>query len=405
MGYTREVIKGVSWTGFLRFITKAVGFLEAIILARILVPAQFGTYGIALLALGLLETLTETGVNIVLIQEKEIEPYISSAWFVSIGRGIIVSLILFLSSPLIATFFHSSSSQLLLQLISIAPFLRGFINPAVVKFQKELWFVKNFWYQLVILVVDTITSITVTYLTKQPIGIVIGLLVGVCIELLLSFLVVSPRPKFEFEKAYISKIFHRGKWITLSGIFDYLFFNSDNIAVGRMLGAGALGIYQLAYSLAVVPLTEIGSVFVFVTLPVFARLSRDNKRLQKAYAKTILGIFCLGIPYVFIIILFPHLFVLLLGQKWSAMMRVLPVLAVLGLVKSVSTSSSALFVGKEKQNYTMVVTLVTIAGMLLTIVPFIHMFGIVGAGFAALTGAVAAVPVIIFYTLKLFRSD
>src|SRR5579872_3516158 len=176
MGYKKDVIKGVSWTGMLSFCTKAVGFLETIILARILAPSQFGAYGIALLALGLLETLTETGVNIVLVQEKETDTYISSAWLVSIGRGLIITLALFFASPLIAEFFHSSESLFLLQLISLVPFLRGFINPAVVKFQKELQFSKNFWYQTVILFVDTAVSIIVTYLTKQPIGIVIGLL-------------------------------------------------------------------------------------------------------------------------------------------------------------------------------------------------------------------------------------
>lgn len=403
MGYTKDVIKGVSWAGTLSFLTKAVGFLETVILARILVPSQFGAYGISLLTLGLLETLTETGVNIVLIQEKETKPYISSAWLVSIGRGLVIALFLYFLSPIISNFFHSPQSLTLLQLISLAPFLRGFINPAVVTFQKDLQFRKYFWYQAIILLVDTATSITITYITKQPIGIVIGLLAGVIVELGLSFFVISPRPTFTFRKEYVSKIFHRGKWVTMSAIFDYLFTNSDNIAVGRLLGAGSLGIYQLAYSLAVVPLTELSTVFIFVTLPVLTRLSQDTKRLKRAYFKIVLSIFFIGIPYVLLVFFVPQIFVFVLGQKWSAITSILPILVTLGMVKAISNSSSSLFVGRKKQNYTMIVTLVTIVGMLATIIPFIHMFGIVGAGLAALFGACVALPLIVYYIYIILR--
>lgn len=403
MGYTRDVIKGVSWAGSLSFLTKAVGFLETIILARILVPSQFGAYGIALLALGLLETLTETGVNIVLVQEKEIESYISSAWLVSIGRGLIITLLLYFSSPLIASFFHSPQSLFLLQLISLVPFLRGFINPSVVTFQKELQFKKYFWYQAIILFVDTAFSITVTYITKQPLGIVIGLLAGVFMELGLSFLVVSPRPTFSFKKSYVSKIFHRGKWITASAIFDYLFFNSDNIAVGRLLGAGSLGIYQMAYSLAVMPLVEVGNVFNFVTFPVFAKLSHDANRLKNAFIKTTLTVIALSAPIVLIFVFIPQIFVFILGEKWHAITTVLPILSILGLVRALTGSTSALFLSEIKQNYATTITIVTIIGMLATLVFFIQKYGIFGAGLSALTGAVLALPFIAYYSYKIFR--
>ncbi|HSX09759.1 MAG TPA: oligosaccharide flippase family protein [Candidatus Saccharimonadales bacterium] len=404
MGYTKDVIKGVSWAGALSFLTKAVGFLETLILARILAPAQFGAYGIALLALGLLETLTETGVNIVLVQEKETAPHISSAWIVSIGRGLVITLLLYLTSPFIASFFHSPTSLLLLQLISIVPFLRGFINPAVVTFQKELKFRKYFWYQAVILFVDTAVSIIVTLITRQPIGIVIGLLSGVAVELAFSFLFASPRPTFSFQKEYVSKIFHRGKWITLSAIFNYLFFNADNIAVGRLLGAGALGVYQLGYSLAVMPLIQISVVFGFVTFPIFTKLAHDRYRLKNAFLRTIVSVFILSIPFVILFVIFPEFFVFILGEKWKNIIIILPILSLLGIIKSLTnTVTASLFLSEVKQNYSTTVTVVTIVGMLATLIPFIHMYGIFGAALSALTGAVIAIPFIVYYTVKIFR--
>lgn len=401
MGYKKDVIKGISWIGLLKFSTKAVGFLEAVILARILSPDQFGAYGVALLALGLLETLTETGVNIVLIQEQNVDTYVSSAWIVSMIRGTLIMILLFLVSPLISQFFHSPQSLILLNLICLVPFLRGFINPAVVKFQKDLLFGKDFWYRFVILIIDTVVSVTVTYITKQPIGIVIGLLAGVLVELLLSFFIVSPRPGFQFKKAYVSKIFHRGKWITASGVFDYLFFNTDNIAVGRLMGASSLGIYQLAYSLSVVPMTELSNVFVHVTFPVFTRISNDVVRLKKGFYQTLGVIFLLMLPLFILLTFLPHIFVLLLGTKWSALEPILPILGLLGVLKSLTGTSSVLFLSEKKQNYTTVTTLVNIVGMVIVIVPFVIHLGLRGAAFSGLFGTLLSVPVIFYYINKI----
>ena len=147
MGYFKDVIKGISWMGAFRVTTRLFSFVRIAILARILTPRQFGVYGIAALVLSFLEVLTETGVNTVLIQErKEIDKYISTAWFVSILRGVFLSSIVFVSAPIVASVFNSPDSLLIIRLISLVAFIRGFINPAVVKFQKDLKFNKKFLF-------------------------------------------------------------------------------------------------------------------------------------------------------------------------------------------------------------------------------------------------------------------
>ncbi|HVA96935.1 MAG TPA: oligosaccharide flippase family protein [Candidatus Acidoferrales bacterium] len=404
MSHTKDVIKGISLIGFLRFSTKGIGFLETIILARILAPSQFGAYGIALLTLGLLEVITETGVNIVLVQEKEIEDFISSAWIVSIARGIVITFALYFSSPFIAGFFHSPQALILLQFMSIVPLLRGFINPAVVKLQKNLQFGKDFSYRFTVLVVDTVTSVIVTYLTKNPIGIVVGLLSGVIVEVILSFAVISPRPWLSFKKEYIKKIFHGGKWITFGGIFDYLFENADNIVVGRLLGASSLGIYQLAYSLAVMPLTEVGKVFQYVGMPILVKISDDMFHLRNEFSKSIFISLTLTIPFVLIIILFPGLFVWLLGNKWSGIEIVLPFLAGVGLLRALTGTSSALFYSMKKQKIPMITTFITSLGLVLLIIPLVSLYGIVGAAIAALISSVIALPFTGIFVWKELRT-
>jgi lipopolysaccharide exporter len=403
MEYKKEAVKGVSWIGFLRITTKIFGFVEAIILARILVPEQFGAYGVALLALGILEVFTESGVNIILVQEKDTDRFINSAWIISIMRGIVIMFILLMSAPFIAMFFNSSESLILLYLISLVPLVRGFINPAVVKLQKDLLFRKDFIFRLTVLLIDTLITVAVTYVTKSPIGIVIGLLIGVVTELILSFLIVSPRPKLVWQRSYLNNIFHRGKWVTASSIFDYLFYNADNIAVGKILGAGALGVYQLGYSLAVIPLSEVGKVFVHVTVPIFMRISADGPKLKKAFFNTIMSIMLITLPFALLFAFIPQFFLLLLGDKWFELSYILPILGVVGFVKAVSLAANALFLSMKKQEYTTIITFVNILGLVISIVPMISAYGMFGAGISALIGSAVAIPFIIYFTHRSFK--
>ena len=95
MGYTKTAIKGFSWMGAFRGVTRVFSLLRTAILARILMPSQFGAFGIATLILSFLEIFTETGINLFLIQEgSDLEEYVDTAWMISAVRGIFISAIL-----------------------------------------------------------------------------------------------------------------------------------------------------------------------------------------------------------------------------------------------------------------------------------------------------------------------
>lgn len=407
MGYTKQAIKGVSWIGLLRATTRVVSFAKIAVLARILTPAQFGAYGIAALMLSFLEILTETGVNVVLIQEKDkIDKYIPAAFAVSIIRGIIIFAFILIIAPLVAAFFQTPESLPLLQLISIVPLLRGFINPAVIKFQKDLQFQKEFWYRFLVFAVDAIMAMIFAYLTKNPASIVFGLIAGVVFEVLLSFVIVKPLPHFGFETSYFTKILHRGKWVTLSGIFHYLFQNGDNIVVGKLLGSSSLGLYQLGYSLAILPVSEVADVVSRVTFPVYTKIAGDKERLKKAFFKTTTVVTLLTVPFGFLLFLFPEQIVgLVFGSKWIGIVPTLRILAIFGMVRAIAGSSSALFLSIGKQEYVTAVTLASIVGLSLSIIPLVLQFGLIGAALAALIGTFTALPLFVYFVFKIFRSS
>ncbi|MDP2585885.1 MAG: lipopolysaccharide biosynthesis protein [Candidatus Levybacteria bacterium] len=405
MGYTKEAIIGVSWLGAFRLFTRALSFLRTIIVARILSPAQFGVYGIAALVLSLVEILTETGINVFLIQNKDnIGKYVSTAWIVSIIRGALISSLIFSSSFFVAGFFKSPDALALLMLVSVVPLIRGFINPSVAKFQKDLQFHKEFYYRSGIFLVETIVAILLIIVMKNPIALIYSLIAGAIFEVTISLLFIKPVPIIEFSKKIFKEIISRGKWITGAGIFSYLFQNADNAVVGKTLGTGALGIYDMAYSISTLPLNEISDIVARVTFPVYVRMSDDKRRLRRAYIRTILLTVGLVSPILLLLLLFPEQLILLfLGEKWIQAADVLRVLAIFAMFSILGSPSGAVFYAVKKQKYLTVISFVSFVVMIVSIFPLINQFGLVGAGIAAILGSLAALPFMIFYLIKVLR--
>jgi len=403
MGYTREAIKGVSWVGAVRFVIRALAFIKTIIIARILTPSQYGLFGIAILILVLVEILTETGINVFLVQKKgDIDKYINTSWIVSITRGTLIAAVIVFSSPLISAFFKAPGSLNLLLLVAVVAFFRGFINPSIVKFQKELMFRKEFFYRGSAFFVETIFSVILVFITKAPEALIWGMIIGVLFEIVLSFMVVKPRPSFAFEFPIFKEVVGFGKWITGATIFNYFYQHGDDMAVGRMLGASSLGTYDMAYRISLLPISDVADVITKVTFPVYVKISNDYKRLRRAFLKTLGVVAILVLPVSFIFFFFPReLITLTLGEKWIQAADVLKVLAIFAFIRAISVFSSSIFLSLRKQNIVTLISFIGMMGLLVTIVPFIIMWGIVGAALSALFGTALTIPVIFYFLHKI----
>ena len=405
MGYFKDTLKGLSWMTALRGFTRGLAVLKIAILARILSPAQFGNYAIALLVLGLLEILTETGINVFLIQEKDdTVSYLDSAWVVSIIRGILITLIILGTAPLVVYFFNTPQVLHLLYLVAGVAFIRGFINPMEVTYQKKLKFKNEFLFQAFLYLVDAGAAVAIGVVTHSESAMIISMILAACSEVVLSFILFKDRPKIAFEREKFLKVIHSGKWITGAGIFSYIFQNIDNVTVGKLLGTTSLGFYQQAYSISTLPVSEVGQIFNKVTFPVFVGISEDGERLKKAFFKTLGVIVALVIPFAVIILFFSRPIILIvLGEKWLAIEPVLKILAVFGVLKSILNFSYSLFLSLKLQKYVMYSELTGILGMGIAIYPMTLMYGIVGAGISTIIAFVCSLPVVIFGLFKIWH--
>lgn len=405
MGYKLQAFKGISWIGILRISTRAITFVRLAILARILTPAQFGVFGVATLVLSFLEVLTETGINVFLIQKKEDSSnYINSAWIVSIIRGCIIALALVVFAPFIANFFNSHESKNLIILIAIVPFVRGFINPSIVNIQKDIQFHKEFYLRATLFGVDAGVAIFAALITKSAESFAYGLIVSAILEVVLSFVFFKPLPKLSLEVDKVRHIISRGWWITITGIFSYTADNGDNIAVGRIMGTSSLGIYQAAYKLSTIPISEITETVNKVTFPVYSKFSDDRERLLSAFYKvTASSAFIALLLGVFIFIFAESLVRLVLGPNWLAAIPVVKVLSLYGILRTTFGNFSALFLAREKQNYVAAMTFVRVIALVLAIVPLLSVYGMVGAGYAMLISIFAEIPFILYFFRRIKR--
>lgn len=405
MGYKKEVIKGVSWISLLRFSTRALTFVRLAILGRLLTPAQFGFFGIASLVLSLLELMTETGINVFLIQNKShIKEYINSAWAVSISRGIILGLAILIAAPYIAYFFNAPQSYYTIALIAVVPFIRGFINPAIITYQKELLFDKEFKLRSILFAIDVFISIVVGFLTKRAESFVWGQIASACAEVTLSYWLLSLHPKFEFELHKIKHIIQKGWWVTLTVTFAYFADNGDNITVGKLLGSSFLGIYQVAYKFSTLPISEITEVINQVIFPVYSKFSHEKERLWKAFIKITFASSLSAIVLGGLIFIFARpIITVFMGNQWTAAIPAIQVLAIYGIVRTIFGCFSSLFLSVGRQDYVAQMTFCRFVGLAIFVIPFVAHFGMVGAGYAMLISVFIEIPPLLFFTYKIFK--
>lgn len=405
MGYTKDTIKGVSWLGAFRIASRFISLGRTAIVARLITPAQFGVFGIVGIVLSITEILTETGINIFLVQKKgNIDSYISTAWIVSILRGVLITGLIIATAPLLETFFEIDNLFSYLLLASSIPFVRGFINPSVAKFVKELQFNKEFLYRVSIFTVESVVTIILVYLWPTVESLILGLLAGAFYEVILSFFLASPKPIPQFKKKLFLEVIHRGKWLTASGVFNYLFQNIDNVVIGKILGAASLGLYDMAYRISQLPITEVTTVVEKATFPVYVKIAEDKSRLKKAFTKSVLITSAVVIPISLVFLLIPDVIVsVVLGEQWLEAATILQVLALLGMLKALMLTVNALIIGVNKQEMLTIINFVSFVVLASVIIPFTKEWGLVGAGYAGILSTLVTFPIVIYCVYTIFK--
>lgn len=401
------MVRGGIWVFAIRLTNRFFGFIRTIILARLLAPNDFGLLGVALLTLSTLEVFSQTGFQVALIQKKgNIESYLDTAWAISLVRGIVLFLMLYLSSPVIGKFFNSSEAILVIRVISISILLSGFRNIGILFFQKELEFKKQFIYEFSATIADFTVAIFLAFILQNVWALVWGTLAANLIRFVMSYVLMPYRPKFKIQKEKFKELFGFGKWILGSGILVYLTTQGDDIFVGKMLGVTTLGFYQIAYLLANLPATEVTHVISRVTFPAYSKLQQDLPKMREAYLTVLQIVAFFSFPLAGgIFILAPDFTRTFLGEKWMPIVPVVQVLALAGLTRSITATAGPIIhgVGKPKINtFWQTVRLIILIAL---IYPLSMRWSIMGTSLAVLVSISVATIGFSFEVIKIIKCE
>lgn len=404
MGYTRQTVLGMGWHSVFQLTTKILVAGKTIILARLLAPNDIGLFSLTTIALGLTEAFTETGVNITLIQSpKKISYYLDTAWVIAIIRGTIIGLIMVGLAMVMQLYYGEAQLLPLVTLAAFVPFVKGFINPTIVSLQKSFAFRHDSWYRISLVVVEATTTVGLSYIFRSPFVLVIGMLVSALFEVGLSFWLFKERPRFQFEPSRAKDILAQAKWLSLSSVLNYLHENIDNLLIGKLTNTTSLGYYHYAYNTAHTGNYDLSKSIGHTTLPVFARIADDRRRLKRAFWKSrvlsLLGLTAISLP----LFLFPQLIVIVFGDKWAPSMPLVRPLIIAGLCQSAALLTYTLFLVKKQYRMLNMHLGLTVGLLVALVIGLTPRYGLMGAVWGVTLSRAMTLPLLWWGIKRAFK--
>lgn len=400
---TRKSFEGALWYGGLRLVIKIFSLIKLVVAARILTPNEIGLFGMIMLPYGLAEVMTESGINQALIQtKKDARQYLGSAWLAFIARGVLISSALWLAAPWVGRFFNADLT-LGLRLVALTPLIKGFVNPAVVLFRKQMQYPREFYFQAGASVFESAATIVLLVLLKSFTALPLGVVAGGAAALVLSF-VLAGWQRSAVSLMKIKELYAYGKWVTLGTLISYVNDQGDDTLVGRSLGAGPLGFYQTAYKISSLPTTQGAGLVYQVIFPIFSSIQSETVRLKRGLIKALLLTAALSLAFALVVYLAaPWGVRLFLGEAWLGLIPALKVLLLYGLVRPLISVSSALFDATGKPQIATYMNLIKLAVLAALIWPLTSRWGIVGTAWAVVAAQALTLPWYAYRVVKFWR--
>lgn len=396
-----RVFRSGFWLGLAHVVLSLLSFIRSIILARLLTPEMFGLMGMCMVVVRAIETFTRPGIGQALIQSrKPFEESSDTAFSLLVMRGMLLAVLMFLASPLLARFYGESRIEELLQVLSITFLIGGFSNIYTVARQKEIDFRSITLLNQTAAVLGTVITVSVAYVMKSVWALVIGQIASSLIQTTLSYVFVKGKIRFHFDWAIAKELLSYGKFITGASIIVFLAREIDNIAIAKLLGPEQLGFYVIAYLLAGIVTTNTSKVISSVMLPAYSKLQSDLLALKQAFLSTIGLISLLVVPIaVGMFMLADGIIHVIYGPQWTQSVVPLQVLAIFGGLLALISIDGYLFEGIGKPSFSFYLGLVRLGVVAASIIPLINQFGLLGAGMAVTLG-IAVQWVVSFWLMR-----
>lgn len=280
----QKTIKGIFWS-YLSFIGgKGLTFLATIILARLLLPEQFGLIGYSLIAIQYLDILNSAGINSSLIARREnLEEAANAAFVANILLGLISFSLTWVIAPSIAVFFKTAEIVPILRVLGLSLPISGLGLVPNALLYRQMRFRTKLIPDMGRNFVKGLVSISFAAFGMGVWSLVWGQIIGVLTGTVLAWLLSGWRPSWRFNSEATRAISIYGFHIVLIEIAGAFRNNVDYLLVGRILGVAALGYYTMSFRIPELVIRSLNNVIGSVSLPMLAVTQSDHEKLRSFY--------------------------------------------------------------------------------------------------------------------------
>jgi lipopolysaccharide exporter len=282
----RHMLLGSVWMIGLRWAIRLTGVVSTIFLARLLTPSDFGVVAMAMIFVGMLELLNQTGQRLAIIRHPEpTRAHYDTAWTLSVMVGLAIAVTIEGLAPVTRFYFHDPRVVPVMQCLAFRAATSGFENIGTVDFRRDLQFNRFFIYNMLPKLISFVVTLAFAVALRNYWALVIGMLSFQAALIVLSYAMHPYRPRFSLAR--VDEIWSFSFWTLFKFIGNYLNLQVDQIAIGGISGAPAMGRYSVATDVASSPSRELNDPMVAVLYPVMSAVQGDRVRLRDLYIRTL----------------------------------------------------------------------------------------------------------------------
>ncbi|WP_306252752.1 lipopolysaccharide biosynthesis protein [Parvularcula sp. IMCC14364] len=322
-----RIALGTVWIMGARMLVRMLGLINTLILARLLVPEDFGLVAIGITLMQLLQNISDIGVRQTVIRfQTASESMIDTVFTLSVLRGGVVMLVMLALVPFAPALFDDDRTAAVVLAISITPFILGLKNPKFYELERQLDFTRTFQLDAAVKVISVAVSIFIAVTFRTYWAIIIGIIAGALTETALSYFFRSYRPRLSF--AAIREVFGFSGWVAAVSFITALNNKLDVLIMPKLTGPAATGAFYIGHQIADIPTEEIAAPMARAVYPGLSELQEKQGEMNKTFLQGIEVLAAIGLPAALgCALVAADLVAILLGQNWLAVIPVFQIYA------------------------------------------------------------------------------
>ncbi len=385
----KQAVSGVKWTATSTVIITILQFVQLAVLARLLSPEAFGLMAMIMVVLGLAQAFADMGIsNAIIYRQDTTREQLSSLYWLNILAGVIVFVLVLASTPLVVKFYGEPRLTELIQWAALIFLITPLGQQFQILLQKGLQFQILSIIEVTSISIGTLVAIGTAVMGQGVFSIIWGQLGGTLAKALMLVAVGWKRwlPGLRFKYGDIQGYLGFGLYQMGEKSVNYFIGRIDQLLIGVLGGAQALGYYNLAFNLVIQPISKINPIITRVSFPLFAKIQSDNEQLKHGYLSVLRFLSMVNFPLLLgLAVVAPILLPLVFGEQWLPAVLLVQILSFVALLRSNSNPVGSLLLAKGRADLGFKWN----AMLLITQIPGIflgaHFGGVLGVALALLT--------------------